>query len=263
VNILVTGSAGFIGKHTVKRLREERHRVIEADRVLGQDMTDRVLADDLVRGADRVIHLASTCSTPGSVMDPLKTFDDTVLTAVAVLDAARYSRIPTIIVSSVKARDGRTPYGAAKVMVEAWATEYASAYQMPVIIVRPGTVYGPGQEGSPESGWIAWFCKAKRENLPVVISGDGSQTRDLLYVGDLTRLFSQMVWEPNHYSGGIWDVGGGVKNAVTVAQMADHLGLEYTFGPPRYGDADSYIGKNDVRGWQPLMGWKEGIRRTM
>lgn len=261
MNILVTGAAGFIGRHTVRAFRTRGYNVIEADIKTGQDMTNRRLAYTLVKGADRVVHLAASSSTPRSVQTPMQTFDDTVLTAAAILDACRWHRVPLVMVTSVKARDGKTPYGAAKRMVELWAEEYAQAYQMPVTIVRPGTVYGPGQEGSPESGWIAWFVKAKKEGLEVTLNGDGAQTRDLLYVDDLVELFLRMVREFGDYGGEKWDVGGGVENAVTVQQIADHLGLEYRFGPPRYGDADSYIGINDAPLWLPTTAWRDGLKR--
>ena len=70
-----------------------------------------------------------------------------------------------------------------------------------------------------------------------------------------------MVREFGDYGGEKWDVGGGVENAVTVQQIADHLGLEYRFGPPRYGDADSSIGINDAPLWLPTTAWRDGLKR--
>lgn len=269
MSVLVTGAAGFIGRHTMVALAEAGMYPTGLDKVDGGgDILDLANPTDNSSGliaevypADFIIHLAATCSTPGSIVDPMTTFRDTVTTAVNMLEVARRKMCPIVIVSSVKARDGMTPYGAAKRMVETWANEYREAYGLPVIIVRPGTVYGRGQEGSPESGWIAWFLKAAREHRPIVINGDGAQTRDLLHVIDLVRLFVKMVEAPKVYAGRTWDVGGGVKNAVTVEQMARFLGLDYTFGPPRYGDADSYIGINDAPDWRPTIEWRDGLRR--
>jgi CDP-paratose 2-epimerase len=175
------------------------------------------------------------------------------------LEAARQRKTPVIVTSSVKARDGMTPYGAAKRMVEIWAQEYRSAYGMTIIINRPGTIYGPGQEGSPESGWIAWFLEAKRTGQPVVINGDGLQVRDLLHVTDYVNLLALQASNPSLYDGleRIFDVGGGSSNVVTVVDMVRYLGLEYTYGPPRYGDARNYIGLNNVPGWEPSIFWKE------
>jgi CDP-paratose 2-epimerase len=266
--VLVTGSAGFIGKHTVRGLKEAGHRVFGIDRRDDgggkMDLSSRrlELVADLHR-PDFVIHLAASCSTPGSLAHPLDTFEDTVVTAANVTEFARQWMVPILMVSSVKARDGQTPYGAAKRMVELWSEDYQDSFGLPTIIVRPGTVYGPEQEGSTESGWIAWFLQAKRQGIKVTINGDGSQVRDLLYVSDLVSLFLKMVEDPSRYVGRTWDVGGGVKNAVTVEQMAQYLGLSYDFGLFRHGDAASYIGINDAPGWEPEVEWRNGIGRLL
>lgn len=260
MNVLVTGSSGFVGKHMVKSLVAHGDDVIACDKALGPDYDLAVMAnaERAMRAADVVVHLASSCSTPGSVRDPLTTFTDTVLTAVNVLEVARVHKTPVIITSSVKARDGMTPYGAAKRMVELWALEYRSAYDMEVVINRPGTIYGPGQEGSPESGWIAWFMEAKRTGQRVTINGDGRQVRDLLHVYDYVELLMLQVKNLARYdTGHIYDVGGGQQNAVSVNDIVHQLGLEYEYGPERYGDAREYIALNDVPKWNPLIYWRD------
>lgn len=261
MRVLVTGSAGFVGSHLVKTLLERGDSVAGLDKKDGMNVADwraRTAYHAVVSfGPDVIVHLASVCSTPGSVKDPLGTFEDTVMSAAMVLEAARADDVPVLITSSVKARDGMTPYGAAKRMVELWAKEYEAAYDLPVVINRPGTIYGPGQEGSEDSGWIAWFCKAKAEGLPVVINGNGLQLRDLLHVDDYVRLLITQIDDFNRYRRQIWDVGGGERNIVSVAKMAAYLNLTATFGPPRYGDAAIYVGDNGVPGWEPQIDWKE------
>lgn len=208
---------------------------------------------------DVVIHLASSVSTSGSLAKPVETFRDTVRTAVNVAEGCRLSSTPLILTSSVKARDGTTPYGASKVMAETWVSDYMESYGLPVIINRPGTIYGPMQEGSAESGWIAWFLKARDDGLKVTINGDGSQVRDLLWVLDYCELLETQMREFGTYAGHTWDVGGGIKNAVSVKEMADHLKLDYTFGPSRTGDAPSYIGENICPTWEPETHWKKWV----
>lgn len=256
MKILVTGSAGFIGTHVEIALRERGDKVTGLDKKTGWDLSQRTPypAD----GYDAIVHLASTCSTPGSMANPKGTFFDTVVTTANVLEMARVSGgVPVIITSSVKARDGMTPYGAAKVMVETWAFAYHNDFGLPVIVNRPGTVYGPGQEGSEESGWIAWFCEAKRLGRQVTINGDGLQVRDLLHVSDYVRLIIEQLDHFKTYNGGIFDVGGGRVNAVTVLEVAKHLGLRYRLGPPRHGDSPEYIGKNELHTWAPRIRWRE------
>lgn len=263
--VLVTGSAGFIGKHTVEGLLALDHKVIGADKVTGIDLSRPNVADSVgeTHRADLIVHLAASCSTSGSLVRPMGTFGDTVIAGANVIEFARKWMVPIVVVSSVKARDGQTPYGAAKRMVELWAKDYQDSFGVPVIIVRPGTIYGPGQEGSTESGWVAWFLKAKSQGITITINGDGSQVRDLLHVSDLVNLFQKMVEDPSLFVGKTWDVGGGERNAVTVEQMAKFLGLRYEFGGVRRGDAQRYVGINDAPRWQPQVAWEDGIRRLM
>lgn len=258
LRVLVTGGDGFVGKRLVSCLRKMGHIVVNADKKSGVNLANLDVARAMIGERPEIIfHLASSCSTPGSVKDPSSTFTDTVVTAANILEAARPGKIPVILTSSVKARDGMTPYGAAKQMVETWAREYRLAYGIPVVTNRPGTIYGPGQEGSEESGWIAWFCKARDESLEVTINGDGTQVRDLLHVDDYVALMLHQARHVYDFNGRTFDVGGGEENAVTVNQMASHLGLKVKHGPSRYGDSPVYIAYNDVPGWAPRMHWWE------
>lgn len=260
MKVLVTGGTGFVGGHLVDALTARGDIAISVDRKLDDHLEVMSVARRRVEKhrPDVIVHLASSCSTPASVVSPFQTYQDTVQTAVNILEVARETKIPVHITSSVKARDGMTPYGAAKRMVELWAFEYRSAYGMQIVVNRPGTIYGPGQEGSTDSGWIAWFCEAKKRNLPVVINGDGMQWRDLLHVDDYVKLILTQLDNPERYdTGEPWDVGGGYENAVTVSQIAHHLGLKITHGPARYGDSRRYIAYNNVPGWKPQISWSE------
>lgn len=257
VRVLVTGHYGFVGKHLSRELTKGGHEVIGLDK---RDIENLAELSDPIwvkrireREPEVIVHLASSCSTLGSIRRPEDTFRDTVSTTVTVTQAAAELKVPLILTSSVKARDGMTPYGAAKRMAETWAAEMMRTFEFPLVINRPGTIYGPGQEGSLESGWIAWFLSATK----VTINGDGSQMRDLLHVSDYVKLLVRQVEWPAPYWGRIWDVGGGIMNAVTVLQMAEYLGLSYEFGPERYGDAHEYIGINDAPGWEPEVYWKD------
>ena len=258
MKVLVTGSSGFVGKHLVAALESRGIEVVAADRETGHDLAQGLWVPYFAdHEPDIIVHLASTCSTPGSMIRPIDTFRDTVMTAVHVTEIARRLKVPLLVTSSVKARDGLTPYGAAKQMVETWVQECSRSYRFPVVVNRPGTIYGPGQEGSAESGWVAWFLKAKAENIEITINGDGLQVRDLLHVSDYVELILAQISSPSTYTRKTWDVGGGSSNVVTVIEMADYLGLSYVHGPDRYGDARGYVGHNDVPGWQPKVHWRE------
>jgi nucleoside-diphosphate-sugar epimerase len=258
VRVLVTGSRGFVGGHLMDALGDRNIDVLGYDKKSYGDLNWDWVVDACIKFDPTVIvHLASSCSTLGSIRDPGQTFRDTVSTTFSICEVARTLQVPLLLTSSVKARDGQTPYGAAKQMSETWASECCRTYDFPLIINRPGTIYGPGQEGSTESGWIAWFLKAKRENIEVTINGDGLQVRDLLHVKDYVNLLLAQLTNPDLYIGKTWDVGGGSDNVVTVVEIADYLGLSYVYGPSRYGDARGYVGLNDVPGWEPRIFWKE------
>jgi CDP-paratose 2-epimerase len=256
MRVAVTGSEGFIGRHLVRALTERGHFVSGFDKVSKRYLDDVAWAGAM-EGSDFIVHLAASVSTLGSIRRPYDTFRDTVMTTATVCEAASRGQIPLLLTSSVKARDGKTPYGAAKRMSEIWAGELSRTHGFPLITNRPGTIYGPGQEGSEESGWVAWFLEARRDLLPVTINGDGNQIRDLLYVSDYVELMVKQIEEPASYYSIMWDVGGGEENVVSVRMMADYLGLRYEYGPPRYGDCEKYVGVNDVPGWAPTTRWQE------
>lgn len=274
--LFVTGAGGFIGSRFVQMARDAGYNVYGADKKsepFTEDWDTNITWDCDVAEfkefqnalfkmptADAIVHLAGTASTPRSMKAPYSVFHDNVATTAVVLQAAQVLRIPVHITSSVKAREGLTPYGAAKRMVETWADSTRRDFSLPVVINRPGTIYGPGQEGSPESGWIAWFLEAKASGKKVTIDGDGLQKRDLLYVDDYCELILTQLRDMDRYAGPKWDVGGGKKNTVRVLDMAKHLKLEYEHGPDRYGDAKEYVGKNTVPGWEPKTSWaKSGM----
>jgi CDP-paratose 2-epimerase len=264
--VLITGHEGFVGRYLTGMLVKAGHEVIGMDirdqnRHAGGTGPDLAKDDVAFRAIENrkpavVVHLASSVSTPGSLERPLETFRNTVRTAVNVIDACRLTETPLILTSSVKARDALTPYGVSKRMVEMWAQDYVGAYGLKCVINRPGTIYGPGQEGSPESGWIAWFLKAKRERLKVVVHRPGTQIRDLLHVKDYCRLLMLQMTKYEHFDGKLWDVGGGWRNAVSIVKMAEHLGLDWSFGPERYGDELEYVGFNQTPGWEPQIRWE-------
>lgn len=256
--VLVTGSSGFIGSHLVKALTD--FDVVTWDKREGQPLDDLVGCSHQ-EGIDFVVHLAGSCSTSRSIDDPVSDFKDNALGTLQALEYARRHKARFIYISSVKARKSviMTPYGVSKYVGELYCNEYNYLYNLDYIIVRPGTVYGPGQEGSPESGWVSWFLKAKKENKKVTIFGTGYQVRDMLYVDDLVELILTQLKDFNTYKNKTWDVGGGVENSIRVADLARYLELDFDFGPERPGDSMIYVGHNKVPNWKPKTAWKDKL----
>jgi len=277
MNILVTGSKGFVGKHLVNELVDKGYTVTGVDKKDGLNLNDKEainrVIDNLHGKLEMIVHLAANCSTQKSIDDPDGDFHDTLGATFRVCELARKLNIPVVHTSTCKVhpnKEGiRTPYGLSKYAGELYLQEYNKVYGVKFVINRPGTIYGPGQEGSPESGWLSWFIKAKRETLPIKIFGDGEQSRDVLFVDDYVRLLINQVENFNQYARfKPYEVGGGKQNEITLLEALNFLGYKnYSFGEERIGDIKRFVSDNidisGVNGWQPLVQWQKGLKKTL
>lgn len=281
MNIIVTGSSGFIGKHLVKSLTDSSNTILEVDKKNGADLNDPrtfIWMSKLMPSPDIVVNLAGTCSTLRSFSNPREAFNDNTQAILNLLEYCRGNGAKLIHTSSAKASLGDqnlyTPYGLTKFFGEMLVFEWAKSYGLQVVVNRPGTIYGPGQHGSEESGWIGWFIKAALEGKPVIINGDGSIVRDILYIDDYVALLVDQVNNFKKYSNGTYryyDVGGGKLNAIKIAEAVhfihDLTGLEFSYGSPRKGDQKKIIADNTPIGrrnnWKPEVQWKDGIKQTI
>ena len=272
MRILITGNRGFVGTHLVKLLKGG-YELYGADRKDGLDITsnDFLFSASKIK-PDLIVHLAATCSTSKSLKDPVQDFKDNALGTLMVCEVARITGAKILYTSSCKVEPNpdllRTPYGLSKYVGELYIQEYCGLYGIEYVINRPGTIYGPGQDASPESGWLSWFIKAKKENLPVVVSGTGRQTRDVLWVEDYVALLVDQVKNWKKYQGLTYDVGGGIENEVSLLQVLKFIGYRnYKFGPPRLGDVKHFVSDNKLLSfqgnWKPKVGWKEGIKKLL
>jgi len=273
MNIIVTGSAGFIGKHLMEALASE-HRVLGVDIKTGTDLTKPGDMDWILEkmpSADFIFNLAGTCSTARGFTHPEEAMQSNVRAVFNVMQLARKNGAKVIHTSSIKAQVGDdgmyTPYGLSKLMGEMIVKEWEKCYGVPAVVNRPGTIYGPGQHGSEESGWLAWFIKCAILGKEVTINGLGDQVRDPLYVTDYVKvLIHQMRYfndrlapDKDYYS-----VGGGVDNEVTVIQAVHYINtivpLKCAFGPVRKGDNKILVSKTIE---PQATSWQEGIKKTI
>lgn len=282
MRVLVTGAAGFIGNHLGRRLHTAGHEVLTDDKRWGTSTTSPVWLNlRRLDGVDVIVHCGANCSTADSIRNPAADFVDNAVGTFNVVEGSRRAGgIPIIFMSTIKVEPGHdglvAPLGLSKRIGEDYLRLYGTLYDVPSVINRPSTVYGPGQDGTPDSGWFTWFIKASLTNQTIDLAGDGTQSRDVLYIDDMVNLLVDQVehfWE--YAAAGAarsvrpwYAVGGGAGNTVNLNELLetlDHTNIRHV--PRLPGDLDQVVSDirhvRSVRGWQPTVGWRDGLNRTL
>ena len=302
MRFLVTGGAGFIGSHTVDELVRRNHEVVVLDDLstgkaanLSQCRSKITLIEasivnldpvrEACRGADRVIHLAAQTSVPRSVKDPLETNLINVTGTLNVLLAARDAQVKRVVFASSCAVYGQTsvlpiresaalapvsPYGLSKQFGEAYGRVFQELYGLEFVALRYFNVFGPRQDpGSPYSGVLSVFNAALSNGTQPTIYGDGEQSRDFVYVGNVVGAIL-LASEEEKAPGRVINVGTGVRTTLneTLALLGKVSARPATakYAPAREGDirdsqADVALAR-ELLGYQPRIGFEEGLRNT-
>ena len=299
MNIVVTGGAGFIGSHMARRHLADGHRVVVVDnlstglkekipegaRFVQADIAD-VDLEPLLREEkiNFVSHHAAQIDVRHSVSDPLFDARSNILGSLKLLEACRRAGTKHVLFSStggalygepeggVPAPESHptnpiSPYGCAKLSIEKYLYYYQVIHGFQTQIFRYANVYGPGQNGMGEAGVVAIFCEAILHGRTPKIRGDGGQTRDYIYVGDLVRAAAAAVATDRS---GTWNLGTGKETSVNdlFREVAKALGYdkqpEYTPLPPGEQrrsvlDGSKVRGEFSLPGWTPL---EEGLKET-
>ncbi|MER5715704.1 NAD-dependent epimerase/dehydratase family protein [Streptomyces sp. NPDC002132] len=281
MNILVTGAAGFIGSHLVTALTARGHTVAAMDKKTGNPTTDLFKLVSVIKASqpDVIAHLGASCSTQVSLGDPRWDFHGNAVGTFNVCEAAREAGgVPVIYTSTVKVMpgaDGRiAPLGLSKRVAEDYLRLYGDLYGLPSVILRPSTVYGPGQDGTSESGWVTWFLRAFWDRQQITIHGDGTQSRDILYIDDFTKLLVDICENFADYQRPEpYDVGGGPENELSLLDLLRIWEADSGVRPDVVhderlpGDLQRVVTDNtainNVRGWTPTTGWLDGVRQTL
>ena len=280
MKVLVTGAAGFIGSHLVRQLDARGHTVTAADKRHGHPTTDLDAFTRTVEAGEPevIVHLGASCSTSVSLADPATDFHDNAVGTFNVAEAARRAGgIPVLFTSSVKVHPGPdgliAPLGQSKLVGEQYLRLYGDLYGLPHVILRPSTVYGPGQDGSPEAGWVTWFLRAFWGRKQITVHGDGTQSRDVLYIDDFARLLVDIVENFDAYQSRTYDVGGGPDNELGLLDLLHAWETDTGVRPDVVhderlpGDLQRVVTDNtaisSVRGWIPTTNWLDGVRQTL
>jgi nucleoside-diphosphate-sugar epimerase len=299
---LVTGGAGFIGSNTVDELLRRGHDVVVLDdlstgkvenlaavRARIDFMQHSIANLDQVRkacrGVDRVIHLAAQTSVPRSVKNPIETNLINVDGTLNVLVAARDAKVKRVVFASSCAVYGTTtdlpicertslapisPYGVTKFVGEVYGRVFEQLYGLEFVPLRYFNVFGPRQDpGSPYSGVLSLFNAAVREGTQPTVYGDGEQSRDFVYVGNVVEA-NVLAAEAKGEPGQAFNIGTGIRSTLNqtlkLLEKITGRSAKAKYAPLREGDirdsqADIALAKS-VLGYNPRFSFEQGLKHT-
>lgn len=302
---LVTGAAGFIGSTLVDRLRGDGHTVVGLDNFatgratnlehLTDDPDFSFVEADIVTAdlnalleahrPEAVFHLAAQIDVRRSVADPQFDASVNVIGTVRLAEAARRAQVRKIVhtssggsiygtppkypTSETDPTDPASPYAAGKVAGETYLNTFRHLYGLQCSHIAPANVYGPRQDPHGEAGVVAIFAQALLSGKPTKVFGDGSNTRDYVFVDDVVDAFVRAAGPDG--DGRRFNVGTGVETSDrglhTAVAAAVGAPDDPEFHPPRLGDLKRScldIGlAQQILGWRPQVGLDEGVRRTV
>ncbi len=299
--VLVTGGAGFIGSHVVERLSGRNLVTVIDDlstgslrnledvpkpvRVKRSSILQPKVLGAAIKDHEIVYHLAAKTSVPESVQKPQEYWRTNVEGTLNVLKAAVDAGARRVVFASSAAIYGNvedtptvetqkpapaSPYATTKMVGEFACEEIASLKGIETVVLRIFNVYGPRQPTtSSYASVIPTFCSAIAANRPIEIHGDGQQTRDFLYIGDLAEALE--LAGDKGVAGETFNVGSGIATSVadvaTVLSEITNAPVRATRKEPRPGDvrhSQADIGKAAARlGFTPRTSLRDGMEKTL
>lgn len=305
MNILVTGGAGFIGSHIADELLAAGHRVIivdslhtghrhnlpaaatfyEAD-ICDQATMAQIFAQEQI---EAIAHQAARANVRESMNDPITYATTNVLGTLVLLELARKQQCRKFVFASTGGAvygegysdDGsklpfteqtwphpKDNYGANKLSMEFHLDLYHANYGLPYTVLRYPNVYGPRQDSKGEAGVVAIFAGAMLAGQPTKISGDGKQTRDFTYVGDVARA-NRLALESDAV--GIFNVGTGIPTDINTIHriLAELTGYAQpaTYLPRPVGEVlATYLDSSKAKaslGWAAQVSLTAGLRQVV
>ena len=300
---LVTGGAGFIGSHIVHRLQKEGAKVRVVDNLstgkkerlrdidssielIEDDLTDRRVCDRAVQDVEYVLHQAAVPSVQRSIQDPLETNRANVIGTLNLLESCRQHGVRRLVYAASSSAYGDTqvlpkkedmapnplsPYALQKFIGERYCKLYSDLYGLETVSLRYFNVFGPSQDPWSEySAVIPKFTTRLQNRQPLVVFGDGEQSRDFTYVDNVVEA-NILAIKAQRTAGAVINVGCGegltLNRLIRFLEEILHVQAVVDYEPPRRGDvrhslADISLAR-DVLGYQPKVTLVEGLRRTV
>ena len=290
---------GFQGSHLAEYLLDKGHQVTilntwseEAEKncasfkdkvnLIFGSTTDKEIVEKTVRGQEMVFHLAARINVDESIKNPLDHISVNVIGTYNVLEAVKNNDAKLIHTSSCEVYGGKdtpivetdelkpqSPYSASKVAADRLAYAYYKTYGIKLVIVRPFNVFGERQKEKAGGAVIPIFISKAMKGEPLVVFGDGKQSRDYMYISDLIRGYGLVLEHLTELDGEVINFGTGQKTSIkSIAEyIAGKFGVEVKYGFPRPGEVKQFICNYDkakrLLGWEPQVTIWEGIDKLI
>lgn len=298
MKLLVTGGAGFIGSHLLQLLVQDADietvvldnlssgsysHVPGSIRLVEGDICDKNI-DELFAAEhfDAVIHLAAQTMVPYSLEHPDEDCNTNLMGIINILECCRKHGVKSVVFSSsaaiygdnlnVPLKESERPlptsfYGLTKMASEHYLRLYHDLYGINTTVLRFANVYGERQGDGGEGGVISIFCKLLAAGKPVTVFGNGEQTRDFVYAGDIAKALLKAVSLEGHHT-----INISTQEETSLNQLLEAfrkaVGHQFTinYAPARTGDIFRSVLCHDncceYLGFVPSMGLTEGVQRT-
>ncbi|GBF36637.1 UDP-glucose 4-epimerase [Methanofervidicoccus abyssi] len=292
VRILVTGGAGFIGSHVVDHLLENNYTVIVLDNLSTGNIKNLNKKVEFIKGdirdkdldfrdIDGIIHLGAQVNVRTSLKEPLYDCDVNIMGTLNILETMRRYDVEKIVFASSVAvygdpkylpvdeehpKEPLSPYGLSKYCSEKYIELYGDLYGIDYTILRYSNVYGERQNPRGEAGVVCIFIESMLKGKTPTIFGDGYQTRDFVYVGDVAKsTIMALNWKNK-----VVNIGTGRETSINHLYniIADILNFKEkpVYSDPREGEIYRMVVSIeralDLQ-WKPTVDLREGIRRTV
>ena len=298
MRVLITGGLGFIGQNLatyLRRLDKETTLVAldwfsgatKAEKALFDEVYIRCFADDevmeLYRNADVVVHLAAYTTVQESIAEPLRSFENNVVKTQKMLEFLRLNAPDTKVIFAstggaiIGDYDGAineniaanplSPYGANKLAVEGLLSAYRGAYGLRSASLRFSNVYGPNSWR--KSSVISAFCKMYLKDGRLKLNGDGLQTRDYIYVDDISDAIGRVILQDAQ---GVFQLGTGVGTSILEianifmtldqSRQIEMFHVDALRGEVRHNKADIGRARSEL-GFEPAYSVERGLRKTV